>query len=226
MGGFIGVLSLEARFPRIRGDAGNPGSYHLPARVRVIGGADSPKIVRDGAPEPALAARFIDAARELEAEGAVLITSTCGFLVTMQAEIAQSVRVPVLLSGLSLVPVVRAMTGGRPVGVLTACAAKLGPRSLAAAGIAGGDVRIGGLEQDPVFAGVFLAPLAAQQASFDEAQMADVVMQAGRDLLARAPEIGAVVLECGNLPPYAAALRREIGRPVFSVLDGVRMIGG
>ena len=33
------------------------------------------------------------------------------------------------------------------------------------------------------------------------------IIEAGRALVERHPEIGAIVLECTNMPPYAAALR-------------------
>ncbi len=224
MSAFIGILSLDTRFPRIPGDAGNPESYQLPARLRVVEGAGSPEIVRDGRPAPELVARFIAAARALEAEGAVLITSTCGFLITVQEEIARAVKVPVLLSGLALVPVVRAMTGGRPVGILTASRPSLGAAALAAAGCTPDQVQIAGLEGDPVFAATFLSAKSDQAETLDPARISASVCAAGRDLVEAHPGIGAIVLECGNLPPYAAALRAATGRPVFSILDGARMI--
>ena len=31
------------------------------------------------------------------------------------------------------------------------------------------------------------------------------------------PDVGAVVLECTNMPPYAAALQASLGVPVFDV---------
>lgn len=226
MSAFIGILSLDTRFPRIPGDAGNPVSYHLPARLRVVEGAGSPDIVRDGRPAPELVARFIAAAQVLEAEGAVLITSTCGFLITVQAEIAAAVRIPVLLSGLSLVPLARAMTGGRPVGILTASRQSLGAAALAAAGTRAEEVRIAGLEGCAVFAETFLSAKDRQRDSLDPAQIGAAVVAAGRALIAETPEIGALVLECGNLPPYAPALRAALGRPVLSLLNGARLIAG
>ena len=77
MSGFIGVLMLDTAFERILGDAGNPNSYHRPARTRVIELAGSTDIVRDGRPDPALVSAFCTAAKSLEAEGAVALTSTC-----------------------------------------------------------------------------------------------------------------------------------------------------
>jgi hypothetical protein len=43
------------------------------------------------------------------------------------------------------------------------------------------------------------------------------VVEAGRELVRRHNDVGAVVLECTNMPPYAAALREAIARPVYDV---------
>ena len=223
-GGFIGILSLDTRFPRIRGDAGNPDSYHLPARVRIVPGAGPGAIVQDGRPPQALTQAFIAAARALEAEGAVLLTSTCGFLISAQAEIAAAVRIPVLLSSLTLVPLARAMTGGRPVGIITASAPALGPAALAAAGIDASGVRIAGLQDCPAFAGTFLADKTAQPMTLDPAAISAATVDAATGLIAATPRIGAIVLECGNLPPYAAAVRQATARPVLTLLDGARIM--
>jgi Asp/Glu/hydantoin racemase len=42
-------------------------------------------------------------------------------------------------------------------------------------------------------------------------------LEAGRALVAAHPGIGAIVLECTNMPPYAAALQAELGLPVHDV---------
>lgn len=221
---FIGILSLDTRFPRIPGDAGHPDSYHLPARVRVIEGASSPDIVRDGRPAPELVARFRAAAEELVAEGACLITSTCGFLITVQREIAAGLPVPVALSGLCLLPMVRQMMGARPIGVLTASANALGETAIRAADATPDQVRIAGLQDRPLFVETFLAAKESQRTDFDPAAMEAEVTEAARALIARAPEIAAIVLECGNLPPYAAAIQQATARPVFSLLDAARLV--
>ncbi|SDG06787.1 hypothetical protein [Alloyangia pacifica] len=226
MSPFIGILSLDTRFPRISGDAGNPESYHLPARIRVVPGAGSPDIVRDGRPAPELVAAFKSAAENLVSEGACLITSTCGFLITVQREIAVSLPVPVVLSALCLLPMVRQMVGGRPVGVLTASASALGAGAIRAAGTSPEDVRIGGLQDSALFSGTFLALKDAQHAAFDPDEMQAEVCGAAEALLARSPDIAAIVLECGNLPPYAEAIRRVTGRPVFSILDAAKLVSG
>ncbi|MBX6747715.1 MAG: aspartate/glutamate racemase family protein, partial [Acetobacteraceae bacterium] len=43
------------------------------------------------------------------------------------------------------------------------------------------------------------------------------ILEAGRTLVAQHPEVGAIVLECTNMPPYAAALREAVGLPVYDI---------
>jgi len=47
------------------------------------------------------------------------------------------------------------------------------------------------------------------------------VLDAGRHLLRRHPEVGAIVLECTNMPPYAASLRSALGLPVYDIYSMV-----
>lgn len=221
---FLGILSLDTVFPRIEGDAGNPASFPFPARVRVVAGADPTRIVQDGKPVPALVAAFADAARALEAEGAFALISTCGFLITSQPEIAASVGIPVMLSGLGLLPLLQPLYGSAAIGVMTASARSLGPVALAAAGADPARLRIGGMEEEPLFAGCFIAPKAAQPRSFARDEMAAAVLRRAQALVAADPGIAAILLECGNLPPYAAEIRAATGRPVYSILDGAALM--
>ena len=222
--GFIGILSLDTRFPRIPGDAGNPESYHRPARVRVVPDAGPTDIVQDGRPSRSLIDGFIAAARALEAEGAILLTSTCGFLISVQEEIAAAVRIPVLLSSLSLIPVVQATTGGRPTGIITASRPALGHAALAAAGVDPDRVRIAGMQDCPIFADTFLTPKSTQPTHLNTEAITAAAVEAARLLIAATPQIAALVLECGNLPPYADAVRRATGLPVVTILDGARLL--
>lgn len=224
MTAFIGVLMLDTRFERIRGDAGNPESYHLPARTRVVRNADSTLIVRNGRPEPALLDAFCDAARALEAEGAVALTSTCGFLITAQQEIAGSVRIPVMLSALTLFPVIRVIHGERPVGILTASSEQLGSAILDAASIQPGQAVVSGLQDEEAFSSCFLAPRIQQRTSINQRAITSAVIQKATALCDATPQLSAILLECGNLPPYARAIMAATGKPVYSILDGARIL--
>jgi hypothetical protein len=223
MSKFIGILSLDTRFTRVKGDAGHPDSYHLPAVLRTIPGAEPQHVVLDGKPTPELVAAFRANAEDLVAEGAGLITSTCGFLISVQDDIARNLGVPVLLSGLCLLPIVQRMFAGAPIGVLTANSNALGKAAIEATGVRFEDTRIKGLQNQSLFAKTFIAVKSKQNVDFDEVQMEAEVVASARALVKASPDISAIVLECGNLPPYAHSIRLATGIPVFSLLDAARI---
>ena len=220
---FLGILSLDTAFPRIPGDVGNPRSYPFAARVRVVKGADSVNIVQRDVPSEALTARFVEAALELEAQGAAALISTCGFLVRIQSMVAAAVRVPVMLSALSLCPIIRAIHAS-PVCIITASRAALTPETLVLAGIDPAEAHVIGMEDAPAFAQTFLVSKSAQPGTLDEDAVRSAVLERARASLSARPEIGAFLLECANLPPYAGALREATGRPVFHLVDAARLL--
>jgi len=219
----LGILSLDTAFPRIRGDVGNADSYPFDVLIEIVRGADSPLIVRNGMPDTAMLDLFRAAAVNLEKQGASAIVSTCGFLVSAQATIAACVKVPVLLSALSLYPMVHATRPGR-VGILTASSSALGPNVLVAAGIAREDVAIAGMEDEPALADVILVTRADQPKTLNRAGIEKAAVRKVVELKRAYPDLDAVIIECGNLPPYAEAIRAATGLPVFHILDAARML--
>src|SRR4051812_19836892 len=97
----LGILMLDTRFPRPPGDVGNATTWPFPVRYRIVPGA-SPRRAIDA--DPSLLEPFLDAAREVEADGVPAITTSCGFLAVFQRELAGAVRIPVLSSSLLQVP--------------------------------------------------------------------------------------------------------------------------
>ena len=224
MSGFVGVLMLDTAFPRIVGDVGNAQSYDFPVRFHVVEGADVTCIVQGAPPDPALVAAFIDGARILEAQGATGIITSCGFLGHVQGALAAAVSVPVIASALSLGPMIHAMIAGRPIGILTADSRALNGALLRACGLDPAAVRIAGLEGEDAWQRLILAPKAEQARHLDSGEIGGIVERALRRLVTADPAIGAIVLECTNLPPYAARLRRASGLPVFHILHAAALL--
>jgi Asp/Glu/hydantoin racemase len=219
-GARLGILMLEARFPRIPGDMGNATTFDFPVRYHRVTGASPDRVVRQGQRE--LLPAFVEGARFLEREGVRAITTNCGFLAKFQQELAASVSVPVFTSSLMLVPLVqRMLPPGRAVGVLTVNAASLHREHMAGAGIAAdAPVVMAGLETEKEFTRVLLD----DQLILDvEAARQEHLTVAGR-LVAEHPEIGAIVLECTNMPPYRADIQAATGLPVFDITTLVRMV--
>ena len=63
----------------------------------------------------------------------------------------------------------------------------------------------------------FRVLIKAEKDDMDIAQAERDVVEAGKELVARNPDVGAIVLECTNMPPYAHALSEAIGLPVFDI---------
>jgi hypothetical protein len=208
----LGILMLEARFPRIPGDMGNAGTWPFPVLYRVVRGATPALVVLERA--RGLLPAFLEAAAELVALGAEAITTNCGFLALFQEQLAAHVRVPVASSALMQVPWVQAtLPPGQRVGVVTISAATLTPAHLAAAGVPM-DTPIAGTEGGREF---FRVLIGAESEDLDVALAEQDVLDAGRALVARHPEVGAIVLECTNMAPYAAAMQAALGRPVYDI---------
>lgn len=207
----LGILMLETRFPRIPGDIGNAGSWPFPIRYAVVPRATPDSVVRGDA--LGLLPAFVAAGRELVAEGCDGIATSCGFLSLVQHELADALGVPVASSPLMQVPMVAALLPpGRRVGVLTISDGALGPAHLAAAG-APVDTPVVGTD-----AGLaFTRQIMADDETLDVEQSRLDLIAAARVLVARHPEVGAIVLECTNMAPYARDVRFATRIPVFSI---------
>jgi hypothetical protein len=132
---FLGVVMLDTRFPRPLGDLGNPATWSVPVNVRVVRGIWPDKVVQSAAGLHAgrVGQAFVAVVQALVREGAVAVTTSCGFLVLLQKELQAGVRVPVQTSSLLQLP--RLLAIQRRVGVLTIAAGKLGREHLRAAGV-------------------------------------------------------------------------------------------
>ena len=208
----LGILMLEARFARIPGDMGNALTWPFPVLYRVVRGASPQRVVIHAA--AGLLPDFISAAQDLVDLGAEAITTNCGFLSLFQRELAAAVRVPVATSSLMQVGAVQAtLPPGQRVGVITANAATLSAAHLQAAGVPLDAPRVG-IENGRE---LFRVLIGAEKDDFDVGLAEKDVLDAGRELMSHHPEVGAIVLECTNMPPYAAALRAELGVPVYDI---------
>ncbi len=208
----LGILMLEAKFPRIPGDMGNAGTWPFPVLYRVVRGASPERVVLNGA--AGLLDDFLAAAADLVAQGAEAITTNCGFLSIFQREIADHVKVPVATSAMMQFPWVQAtLPPGKRVGIVTVSKSTLTPRHLETAGVPL-DTPIVGTEGGREF---FRVLIKAEKQDMDVRLAARDILDAGRELLAMAPDIGAILLECTNMPPYAWALREALGLPVYDI---------
>lgn len=211
-GATIGIVMLDTKFQRLPGDIGNAGTFPFPVQYKVARG------VRNGAalaPEQTdVLDKFIEASNELIAMGVDGIATSCGFLSKFQPVLTERLSVPVATSSLIQVPFVQAtLPKGKRVGILTAVKSALTEEHLSVVGI---DPNTPIAGPDPN--GKMRLNSINDRAEVDYFEQEKDVVAAARQLLEENDNIGAVVLECTNFPPYAHAIEREFGLPVYDVI--------
>lgn len=216
--GFLGVVMLDTRFPRLPGDIGHPHAFGVPVRQYVVQGAWPGKVVQSGAGLRAagVVPAFVQAVQALASEGALAITTSCGFLVLLQHELQAATPAPVVTSSLLQLPGLLAKQ--RKVGVLTISSSALGADHLLAAGVPPErlqDVLVQGV--DP--AGEFAAAILGNRETMDIDKARSDVVAAALALKQREPSLEAVVLECTNLPPHRQAIEAATGLKTWALTD-------
>ena len=216
MNGSIGIIMLDTQFPRFKGDIGNPDTWPFDVVFKTVKGASASNIV--GATEQQNLQPFIEAALDLQSVGVSGVTTSCGFLSLAQLQIAAHLTVPFVASSLVQVPWVQStMPAGKQVGILTINADALTSAHLLAAGISG-DVPVKGTEHGKEFTHCILNDQHFMDQSLCEQDNVNAAMQ----LLDQCPQLGAIVMECTNMAPYASAVQRATGLPVYSIYTLIR----
>ena len=211
----LGILVLDTGFPRIFGDVGNPSTWDFPVRLHTVAGATPTRVT--GPDVDRLLDSFTVGAQALVDSGVSGITTTCGFLAVLQPKLAGRCSVPFAASSLTQVASVQAtLPPGRRVGVITFSAQLLTQQHLAGAG-APIDTPCVGLSSDSAFYRMIIEGWN----TIDVAQAQSDVVAAGRQLVAEHPDVGAIVVECANMPPYSGALRDSLRLPVYDPISFV-----
>ena len=188
-----GLMQLE----QLPGNSTNLASYPFPVKLVEVKGANTDTVILH--PSQKLLEDMIQLAKELEKEGVRAITTSCGFNAIFQEALANAVDIPVFTSSLLQVPFAQALVGrDRAVGVITASASSLSEKHLRACGITDEmHPIVMGLENAPEWSKIFDHP----DDSFDMDLVTEEILNVARQGVKDHPEIGAIVLECTDLPP-------------------------
>jgi hypothetical protein len=107
------------------------------------------------------------------------------------------------------------------IGVITADASPqgLGKKHLEAAGAGNIPVVIAGMENSEAFKTI----IGNRDTLYPESVRDDLV-DVAKTLISNNPEIGALVLECANMPPYGKYIQEGVNLPVFDFLTLTNMV--
>ncbi|WP_246001239.1 aspartate/glutamate racemase family protein [Oceanobacillus piezotolerans] len=209
----VGILYLDdCWYPVLPGNVANLSTYDFPVRLKVVPNCNQERI---HVGDPTLVDDIIRAAKEFEAEGARAICAACGFFGNFQEQVANAVDIPVYLSSVIQLPWIKAgLKADQEVGMLTADIHGITDHLFRSCGITNPDfVKVKGLGDLPEFSAII-----ESRGSFNNDIVREEVVQAALDLLKKNPNIGAILLECSDLPPYASDIQRATGLPVFDFI--------
>lgn len=215
----VGILCLESYFPKMRGHLRNPHTYPFPTVMKVLKGLDIPKLLFY--PSAEMAKPFIDAARELEKDGVRAITGSCGFMALFQKEIAEAVSVPVFMSSLLQLPLIRIMHGENArIGILTASKKALSPQHLESCHVAWDSVSVEGMEGNPEF---WETIIEGKRFDFDVPKLEREVVGTALRFIEN-DKLDALLLECTDLPPFARQIQEQSNVPVYDINSLMKLV--
>ena len=206
----LGIITPPTWFPQMPGNVGNPWTYDFP--VRYLRSEVEIQQLFDN--DPGAVHALLEEARELEREGCRAITGNCGYYAHFQRELAEAVDVPVAMSSLLQVNWIRpTLKEGEKIGVICAAASSFTPELLLHTGVEDPEiVVVAGLEDTEQF-----GPLARQQMDvnyYNPRKLGEEIAAIACGMMEE-NDLGAILLECSDLPPFAHMVQAATNLPVF-----------
>lgn len=206
----IGILYIDdVWYPMVPGNIVNAYTFNFPVRLKAVDGLDIPRLFRA---EESVLDDLIKAGKQLEREGVRAISAACGFFGNFQKGLAEALDVPVAISSLVQIPWIAAIIKqNQKIGVLTADRSSLTDKLLENCGVINKEqLIIKDLRHEPEFSCILEG-----RGEFDNSIVEQEVVAKAMEIIEEVPNTGAILLECSDMPPYAAAVQRAVGLPVF-----------
>lgn len=206
----IGVIAIDLKYPKLPGNVVNATTYDFPVLYKKV--EFEIELLFEGAAE--LEEIVVAAAKELEAEGVRAIVGACGYFVHFQDKVAAAVNVPVYLSSLCQLPIIKlGLKPDQKIAVFAASADDINKGVLAHVNASMDDIvlqDVGSMES--------FAPIRWGKTELDNGKLTADLAALAKKVADENPEVGAILLECSDLPPYAYAMQAATGLPVYDFI--------
>lgn len=216
----IGILIQDVHYPLLPGNVANADTYAYPVRMEIVPGANQARIhTADVSVLPAL----METAKNLELQGCRAICAACGYFGNFQSRVADQMDIPVYLSSVVQIPWIRVgLRRDQKIGILCADRQNLTPNLFESCGISEEDQRrcvIAGAGHLPEF-----SALLERRGHFHNGLLRQELIELARELVAAHPDIGALLLECSDMPPYSAAIQEAVQLPVYDFITMINYV--
>ena len=206
----VGIIAIDLEYPKLPGNVVNASTYDFPVMYEKVS-FEIEELFRG---DESIKQQVIDAAVKLEEEGAGVIIGACGFFAHFQEDVKEAVKVPVYLSSLCLLPMIRlGLKKGQKTAVVAASGESINDKMLSSVGGSMEDIvvfDVGSMES--------FAPIRWGKHTLENGKLTQDMRALGQRIRAEHPEIGAILLECSDLPPYAWAVQEGSGLPVYDFI--------
>ncbi len=214
----IGIVLLDLWYPVVPGNVANASTFGFPVMYKILKGTTVSRIFRA---DPAILDLLLEAGKELEEQGVRAIIGACGYFGNFQKEAAARLNVPVYLSSLLQIPIVRrGLKPNQKVGVICASAPSLTPKLLSQNGVDDlSDIVITGAQDLSEFQQILKTA-----GSFNSKKIEQQMVGLAKQFVSDNPDIGAILLECSDMPPYAWAIQNAVRLPVFDFITLINWV--
>lgn len=214
----IGILILNSAYPCIPGNVGNASTFKFPVRYKVVKEATSERFFLQQDKE--LIGAFIDAALELQDEGVKAITGACGFMAMFQKEVADALSIPVFLTSLLQIPFIYNITN-KKIGIISADGSRLTSNYFTSIGITDDiPIVIAGMENKKHF----MEAIPYEKGILNSKAIEQEVIDTTKNLVFNNNDVGSILFECSDLPPYASTVQKEIDLPIFDYITMIQYV--
>jgi len=221
VGGYpVGIVFIEqVNYPLMPGNVVNAWTYDFPVRMKAVENLTNDRLFNN---DKTIADDVIAAAKHMvEKDGVRAICSACGFFGNFQQEVSEALDVPVAMSSLVQLPWIKSIIKpGKKVGILTANGGALTPTLFENCGISDySDIAVKDMLSSKEFAAVV-----DMRGHFDNGIARQEIITAARELVEENDDIGAILLECSDMPPYASDIQAVTGLPVFDFITLIKWL--
>ena len=217
----VGIVYIEnVNYPMMPGNVVNAYTYDFPVRMMAVPNLTNTRLFEG---DPTIADDIIQAARHMvEKEGVRAICSACGFFGNYQKVVSEALDVPVAMSSLVQIPMIQALLKpDQKIGIITASGDSVTKALYENCGITNTDNLV---IQDARHTKHFAGAVVDNCGYFDNNQARSEVVALAKELITREDKIGAILLECSDMPPYAATIQAHTQLPVFDFITLIRWL--
>jgi len=214
----IGILVLDLWYPYVPGNVANGSTFNFPVLYKILKGSTGEQILHG---DPILLDRIVEGGEELKRQGARAIIGACGYFGHFQKEASEKLNLPTFLSSILQAPVIiQGLKPDQKLGIICANASGFTSSLLNQCGVNDlSRVVITGSESCAEFQNI-----EESTGHFNSRKIEQELAGLAKQLVSKNPEIGAILLECSDMPPYARAVQNAVRLPVFDFISLINWV--